>query len=42
MHAIDVRIRHRLVTRHRATLEARRRWNDAAPRTADEILDDRS
>ncbi|MFC5219821.1 hypothetical protein [Streptomyces coerulescens] len=42
VHAIDVRIQNELVARHRATLEAHRRWNDDATRRAEEILEDGS
>ncbi|GAA4072057.1 hypothetical protein [Streptomyces shaanxiensis] len=42
VHAIDVRIQNQLIARHRAKLEAQRRWNDDAARKADEILEDRS
>ncbi|GAA3545219.1 hypothetical protein [Streptomyces osmaniensis] len=42
VHAIDVRIQNQLIARNRETLEAQRRWNDDATRTAGEILNDRS
>lgn len=42
VHAIDVRIQNQLIARNRAALEAQRRWNDDATRTAGEILEDRS
>ncbi|MDN0201282.1 hypothetical protein [Streptomyces sp. S.PNR 29] len=42
VHAIDVRIQNQLIARHRAQLEAQRRWNEDATRTAGEILENRA